>query len=309
MPLFDAKEVELSRQQLTSDLKGEQDHPDSLLGLITSKAFLRNHPYINRPGGYLDTIASVTRDDLTSTLFRVFNRNNLVYSIVGNLSKDEASQYIQKYFPSLPSGKKAPMVPQVIENKPGETVFAKLDSPTTYFLAKFKAPSLQHKDFPALVLGTQILDNRLFEEVRTKRALTYAVSSSISMRHANSGTLYVSSTKLPEAVEVMMNEVQKIKTEAVDKRTVELQVKKYLSSWYLARELSSSQARIFTVYELSGLGWEASNSFIERLEKVTPADIQRVMNEYYKEYTVGIVGPEQIDLSKYFSAKKEKAQK
>jgi len=293
VPKFDPAEIELVRKQLTLALRSERDHPDSLLALRMHEIFFAGHPYINRPSGHLDTVASITREDLSSALFRTFNTSNLLITIVGNLRREEAAEMIQKYFGSLQSGGRARDIREAPQNDTAKIHFSKLEAPTTYFMARFRAPSLESPDYPALTIGMQILRDRLFEEVRTKRALTYAVRASLGNSKVNSGVLYVTSTRLPEAVDVMFQEVKKLQVAAVDKATIETQINKYLSGWLLGRETRSAQASIFSAYEVLGIGWENSDSFMGRLRRVTPGNVQEVMQKYLRDFSFVTVGPEE----------------
>lgn len=295
-PLLRKEEIELIRSQLLADLKQEQEHPDAILGLLSHRSFYRDHPYLKRPHGYLETIPNVQREELVDLLPKVFNSNNLIVSMVGNISKEEAAELIQKYFGGFPEGTRIPPVPTTVTNKIGEIDFQTLKAPTTYFNARFKAPSLPDPDYPAMTIASEILGNKLFEEVRTKRGLTYSVAAYLSQGVSTSGSLYVSSTQLPEAVKVMFDEVRKMQTDLLPATDLANQVKKFISSWYLGRETGTVQARIFLNYETLGMGWKASNSFIERVQKVTPEDVRRVMQKYFTDYTVTLVGPERLKI-------------
>lgn len=291
-PLLEEKELKITKTQMTAALRGEEERPDSLMQLVMHQAFYKDHPYFNRPNGYLDSLEALKRSSALELLPKIFNQENALFVVIGSLSSEETQKLITQYFAPLPHGTKAAKVTAQPKNPAGEVLFRKMESPTSYFLAKFKAPSLMDEDYPALVLITQILDNRLFEEVRTKRALTYAVSSGLGNSGVNSGYLYVSSTNLPEATQVMFKEVQKIQTELVDSQSLELQVRKFTSTWYLGREQSSNQASILALYETIGKGWANANTFINRLEKVTPEKMREVAKKYYRDFTYAVVGPE-----------------
>jgi zinc protease len=297
VPLLRKEEIEITRSQIMSHLKSEVDHPDHLLQLSLSKAFYRDHPYSMRPSGYLDTVPTITREELVDLVPKIFNKGNMLFTVIGNLKKEEVEVLIHDFFSSLPEGDKAPIISVQPKNVHGEIVFDKKESPTTYFMAKFKAPSLREEDYPPLVLATEILHHRLFEEVRTKRGLTYSVSCGLGNSAVNSGYFYTTSTQLPEAVKVMFDEVKRIQTEKIDPHTLELQIRKFVSSWYLGREQASSQATILALYETIGSGWKNSNSFIDRLHKVTPEQMQKVAQKYLKDFTYGVVGPEKVQLA------------
>jgi zinc protease len=296
-PTLSSQEIEISRSQMMSHLRSEADHPDPLLQLIISKAFYKDHPYALRPSGYLETVPSITRDELLQLLPKLFNKQNLLFTVIGNLTRADVTSLIENFFAKLPNDERAKIVDQPPQNPIGELVFAKKDSPTTYFIAKFKAPSLMDEDYPALVLATEILHHRLFEEVRTKRGLTYSVSSALGNSAINAGYLYVTSTQLPEAVSIMFDEVKKMQTEKIDPKTLELQVRKFTSTWYLGREQASSQATILALYEILGNTWKNADGFIARLNKVTPEAMLLVSQKYFKDFTYGVVGPEKPNLS------------
>ncbi len=296
LPLFQNEEVDLTRKQMISGLKGEVEHPDGLLGLTAFKAFWQNHPYLNRPQGYLETIDSLTRMDLVELLPRVFNLGNMTFVVVGDLSQQEVSSMIESHFGTLPEGTKTEPITTPIQNDTKTVHFQKFDSPTTYFVASFKAPELKNPDYPAMAMVSQILGDRLFEEVRTKRALTYSVSAGIGNRLLNSGSLYVSSTKIPEAVKVIFDEVKKIQAELIPSKDLELQIRKFASNWYMGREQASQQGRVFMLYETLGMGWRQSNTFIERLKAVTPDQVREAARNYLKDFTVALVGPQEIDI-------------
>lgn len=292
VPKFDQKEIDLILDRRHNNLKSEKDHPDSLLGLKMHQIFFQGHPYSIRAAGFLDTIKTITRTELVTAHQKAFNKMNLLFTFVGSLDRPEAENILKTYFAAIPSGSRARDINQAFNNETSKIHFTQYDAPTNYFMAKFKAPSLESKDYPAMSIALQILDNRLFEEVRTKRALTYSVSASMGNSRVNSGQLYTTSTKLLEAVSVIFEEVKKLQVATVSPQNIELQVNKFLSNWYLSRETNTNQAAIFSLYEVMGIGWENSNSFIRRLSRVSPQDIQTVMRKYMRDFSFVVVGRE-----------------
>lgn len=291
VPLLEEKEISLARESVRSALRGERENPDALLRLVMDKAFYQNHPYHNRPEGYLSSIDDVTRQDLSGALFQVFNQQNLLVVIVGELEKDEVEKLFQPVFTNLQEGERTQDPSQDFSNNIEKLHFKEFDAPTSYFLARFEAPSLADEDYPAMVVGTRILRGRLFDEVRTKRSLTYSVHANMMGYRNNYAQLYVTSTKLPETVKVMFEEVKKLQVDPIDEKTLELTRKKFLSQWLLGRETRSEQAAVLSVYEIFGIGWENSNSFMERIERVTPAKVREVFQKYFKEISYAVVGP------------------
>ena len=48
--------------------------------------------------------------------------------------------------------------------------------------------------------------------------------------------------------------------------------------------------RFLAQFELSGLGWQESERFVDNLRKVTAADVQRVANTYLKDMQFAVLG-------------------
>jgi zinc protease len=62
------------------------------------------------------------------------------------------------------------------------------------------------------------------------------------------------------------------------------------------------QATTLGTYELVGGGWEAAQTFTQRVRAVTPADIQRVAREYLRNVRFAVIGnPAVIDRTLFTS--------
>ncbi|TVQ78485.1 MAG: insulinase family protein, partial [Bradymonadales bacterium] len=177
VPKMEERELKLLIEQQVAALKSEQDRPESVIALKMNQIFFSGHPYQRRPSGYLESIREIKREDLHSLLFRTFNRQNVVVTLVGDFQVEEVKALIDEHFRSLPEGQRTNPTRAIPNNDFSQTHFTSFNSPTTYFLARFKSPALDDEDFPALTIGMQILHNRLFEEVRTNRGLAYSVSA------------------------------------------------------------------------------------------------------------------------------------
>jgi zinc protease len=297
VPLLEEKELKLLMDQQLASLKSEQDQADSLMGLEMLKVFYAGHPYLNRPSGFRDSIQEVKREDLHSLLFRAFNRQNILVTIVGQMNRSEIEPLLNQSFSGLPEGKRTSPTQQAPQNDFSQLHFREFPAAaTTYFLTRFKAPSLEHPDYPSLMIGMRILSNRLFDEVRTKRALGYSVAARLGGGKVGHGSLFVFSTDLVQAVDVMFNEVNRMKEALVLQKDIDDQIHQYLSSWYMGRETRDSQAAIFAHYELMGVGWENSGSFIHRLRRVSQSSVQEAMKKYLRDMSVVVVGKEKPEI-------------
>ena len=91
------------------------------------------------------------------------------------------------------------------------------DLPTVYIQGLFPAANLAASDFPALYVGMDMLRDRFFEELRTKRNLTYAPGAWVFQRGVNVGAIYTSTPRPNEALKVMADEIRKMRTTPADR--------------------------------------------------------------------------------------------
>src|SRR5262245_54817280 len=154
--------------------------------------------------------------------------------------------------------------------------------PTNYIQGLFTAPSLTSPDIDAMRIASSLLRDRVFEEVRVKRNLSYAPDAFLRTQAANVGGLYVTAVDANQSVRVMLSEISRLQSQAVGADDIHAVVAQYLTTYYLGQETNAAQAGELAQYELIGGGWRNSDGFLEKLTGVTPADIQRVSQKYMR---------------------------
>ena len=149
-------------------------------------------------------------------------------------------------------------------------------------------------------IALDILSDNLFKEVRTKRNMAYAVQSGMRSSRVNSGIIYISTTVPNEAMEVIFNEIEKMKTEYISEERIEEAVNGFITSYYLSNEGLLDQAIDLGSWEVRGYGWEESFAFVENLRKVSPEDIREVANKYIKNINFATLGPQDQEIDETF---------
>jgi predicted Zn-dependent peptidase len=166
--------------------------------------------------------------------------------------------------------------------------------PTCYVLGKFRVPPPGHPDYEALSLALSILHRKMFLEVRTKRALTYAVASGMTERARNFGILSVSSTRPNEALAAMYASVDSLIAEPLPESEFRGAALSLATRYYLRQESSAEQADALALWELLGGGHQRALELRDRLAKVKQADVQRVLKEYIRGIHFAVIGPKEI---------------
>jgi predicted Zn-dependent peptidase len=149
---------------------------------------------------------------------------------------------------------------------------------------------LTDPDYPAFRAATDYLSDRLFEEVRTRRNMTYAVAAGLESRAANRGRVYVTAVDPDTTMKVIFSTVKGIQQGPVTNENVSESVNAALTNYLLAQETNMGQAAALGLWEIAGGGWQNYQKFIDRYKKVTAADVQRVAQKYMNHARFVVIG-------------------
>jgi zinc protease len=295
-PSFTKDDVALVQQRQVVSLSDDTDNPDVYLQKLQERVAYAGHPYLNNTSGTPETVGKLTPEDLRSYHTKLMETSRLLLVIVGDLNPDDVKGLVTASFGKLPRGTyKVETMPQLAFDKSSVEITPR-ELPTNYVQGLFTAPSLTSPDIYAMRIASSLLRDRVFEEVRVKRNLSYAPDAFLRTQAANVGGLYVTAVDANQSIRLMLNEISRLQTEPVGADDIHAVIAQYLTTYYLGQETNAAQAGELAQYELIGGGWRNSVSFLEKLTAVTPADIQRVSQKYMKNIRFVVLGnPKSVD--------------
>ncbi|MGA9363398.1 MAG: pitrilysin family protein [Bacteroidota bacterium] len=295
-PTLDPKEVELSRAQALTGLRQRRDNPDSYLRDVGDSLFYEGHPYGLDPSGTEESVSKISVDQMWQYLKDNLVTSKLLLVVVGDIERADLEKKVASAFGALPVGDYAPQYPAMVSHAKSELHTVAQQMPTNYILGYFSAPSIRDADYYPMSMAMSILQQREFEEVRTKRNLSYAPSAYYQNQFANCANIYVTAVKPDTTIKVMLGEAKRLQTELISPKELRDKITVFLTSYYLQTETNAAQASFLARYELAGLGWQASEMFVDNMKKVTPEDVERVAQKYIKDIQFVVIGdPAKID--------------
>ncbi|MGH6821778.1 MAG: M16 family metallopeptidase, partial [Methylocella sp.] len=101
-PRFDEDAVERVRAQILAGLKFDENDPETVASLAWDRLAFQNHPYGRPIKGTRATSAAISRDDLKGYAERVFARDKLVISVVGDIDAETLGKTLDHVFGDLP---------------------------------------------------------------------------------------------------------------------------------------------------------------------------------------------------------------
>lgn len=307
-PTFPDSEIELRRAQQLASIDSLGDDPDRLVNEVARDLTYAGHPYYFRQLGTRENVERFTDDDLKAWQRWLIVPERLLLVVVGNIERGELIDKVSAKLGRLPSSDIE--LPEVsdISHEFADLRVEEMELPTNYILGYFGAPDMGHVDYPAMLLATRHLRDRLFEEVRTKRNLTYAVSAGLGNRDANVGFLYVTAVNPSETMPVIFAEVQKLKDSLISEQELEEVRNVFLTSHYMGLETNANIAAQLARAELIGGDWTISPRFQDAIMEVTPEDLQRVAQTYINHIQFGAVGDPQALPPELFGVESEEVE-
>jgi zinc protease len=289
-PAFVPADVDRVRENFLTGLRAQNDSPEGSLATLTNSIIYAGHPYAASPTGSVATIGKFKPADLAAYHTKLMQTSRLLLVIVGDIDPAAFVKELEATFGKLPRGDYKDAAPQALAfAKPSVDVTEK-SVETNYVKGTFPAPSLRDPDYYAMRTAITILQQRVFEEVRGKRNLSYAPDAELEDNAANTAAISVSTTRPNEAVAVMLEEIKKLKQGSVEADQIGQMGAFFLTTYYLKQETSGAQVAELAQYELLGGGWRNSLEFLERMRRVKPEEIQAVANKYMKNIRFTIIG-------------------
>lgn len=289
-PAFLPEDVERLRGTYLTGLRAQNDSPEGALETASDAILFAGHPYANSPQGTIANIGKFKAADLAAYHKNLIQTSRMLLVVVGDIEPASLQKQIEASFGKLPRGdyKDTPVTPLNFA-KPTVDISAKATE-TNYVKGTFAAPSLKDPEYYAMRTAITVLQQRVFEEVRGKRNLSYAPDAELDEHAANTASISASTVKPNEAVPVMLDEIRKIKAGSVDAETIGQMGAYFLTTYYIKQETNAAQAAELAQYELLGGGWKNSLDFLDRMRKVKPAEVQAAANKYMKNIRFVVVG-------------------
>lgn len=263
-------------------------------------AFMAN-PYHRPTIGYASDLQSFSATDAEDFFKRYYVPSNMVIALVGDLDPDKVMPVVEEYFGKLPTAPK-PVEPYTIEPPQNSVREVTLQDPAQpFYLEGYHRPSYLAPDDVVYDAISDILSNgrtsRLYRSlVRDKQISAFAAGFGgfPGSKYAHLFAFYavpIPGHTTAELAEGFREQINKLKTQDVTDE--ELQMFKTRTKADLLRGLASNEglAQQLAFYQTRYGDWRELFRYLDRVDKVTKADIKRVANEAFQpeNRTIGII--------------------
>lgn len=285
-PRFDQDAIERVRGQVESGIASSQTDPRDIVGKAFDSLVFGEHPYGSSLEGTLESVGTLTREDILASHAGALTRDRLYISAVGDITEGELASLIDDLLGALPETG-APLPNPVDPNLPGGVQVIDFATPQSIAAFAQKGIDRDHPDFFAAYILNHILggggfESRLMTEVREKRGLTYGVYSYLADKDAAQlwmGSVASANDRVAEAISVIRAEWERIRTEGVTPEELE-NAKTYLTGAYpLQFEGNGPIADIAVGMQMEGLPTDYITTRNDKVNAVTLEDVNRVARD------------------------------
>jgi predicted Zn-dependent peptidase len=283
-PGFDENEYGILKEQLIAAAKQEESDPDQHLVNIAMDNVFKGRSYSKIPNGTAETLSSITLEDIKSHFNAAVCKKRVFLVVVGNVDENDLVSKIGEAFGKMKDGTASKSESRVQITKPS-VVIEDRDIATNYILGIMSAPNMATEEGIAMRIGMNILRDRYFVELRTKRSLSYAPQAGYNTSRISNpyNSIYISTLDPKQSIDVMVEEINKIKKDGFTEKELSDKKQTFLTRYFMGEETSSAQAATLGLFELAG-DWQRAISFTEDVNK---ADLKLVNNTFTK-YTGAI---------------------
>jgi zinc protease len=301
-PAFPDAVIEREKVRLVSALKEANTKPDTIAAVTFSRLVYPMHPYGLRSSGEVETVASITREDVAAFHRNHYTVRHAVIAMMGDLTRDEAAEIAEAVTAQVPSGsaEQRTLTP-VAQLTAGTSRWIRHHATQSHIL--MGAPGMRRADpdyFP-LFVGNHILGgggfvSRIVEEVRQKRGLAYSAYSYFSPMSLEGPFVIGMQTEGAQAAEAL-DVVRKTLAEFIAKgptpAELEAAKKNIIGGFPLRIDSNRKIHEYLGMIGFYRLPLTYLDDFVKNVEKVSMEDIRRAFERrvHPDRMVTVVVGP------------------
>ncbi len=286
-----------------------EDNPSSLLNeSLTATAYMSS-PYRHPVVGWMNDLVNLKAIDARDWYRSWYKPNNATVVIAGDVDPKVILRAVEKYYGAASARELPERKPQIEPVQKGtKRVQVKAPADSAQLAMAWKVPKLEvgrlGDDEPyALELLSAVLDG--YDNARLNRTLVKQervvndVGVGYDMISRGPELFFISSSMAKgKTVEQAENSIRKALKEVVDKGILESELKRVkvriLSDQIYKRDSIFGQAMEIGTTEMAGFSWKDIDVMLEKMQTITPAQVQAVAKKYLVDegLTIAVLDPQ-----------------
>ena len=290
-PLFDEKELEKERKVIFEEMNMRKDTPQIYV-LDKIVKLLYEDPVGGCIIGTEDTLKLIDKDKIVNKFKEVYQPNNLILCVVGDANFEEIVSFAEKNFGDIKGN--VPKFEVKLKNECQIEERKGIDQANLVFAHQVPLAT-DKKHYAAIVLNSLMtggLSSRLFQEIREKRNLAYAIRGDADINKDFACNIVCVGTKkenVDKVNELILDEFKKVSEELSEE---ELKKIKDKLIWNHQISMEDSQAHMINLVtaESSGIVTQFYN-IKENISNVQLEDVKNIAKDATEKYSLFTLVP------------------
>lgn len=298
--IFSAADVETERSIILSERAMLENDPRFQLGEELNATAFRVHPYRHDVIGNEADLHVISQTDLCQYYHRYYVPNNAVLVVTGDFKTREILSDIVRVFEAIPAGK---LVKHVTQKEPPQLKERRINvrgqGDTAYLTIAYRVPAATDQDYAALTLlnaafaggsslgmfagGGTNRSSRIYKAL-VDRELAAGVGGHLAP--TMDPYLYTinvvarAGRKINEIESALDAELERLSSLPISQRELDRALRRARAQFIMAGESITGQAHLLGMAETTAGDYRWYEQTVERLNKVTPDDLDRVRHTH-----------------------------
>ena len=308
----DAKEFEQEIKVVMEERRMRtDDNPQSKLFEQMNAVAFQAHPYRRPIIGWMNDLETMTAADAKAWYDTWYVPNNAYVIITGDVDHKAVFELAEKYYGPL-EGRALPVRKPLAE--PGQEgtrrVNVKAPAELPVLIMGYKAPSLRDVEMDndpyALEMLSAVLDGhdaaRFNKHLVREQKVALSAGIDYDTTARGPGMIYLHGSPaegktVPELEAALRAEIARVQKDGVSEQELKRAKAQLVASQVYKLDSMFGQAMEIGQTESAGIPYQKIERMLEKLQKVTAADVQSVAKKYFSDdtLTIGVLEPQALD--------------
>jgi len=299
-PEFRQDKIDLAKRQTKTVISRRNDDIGGIAQREAVKlAYGADSPYAQQAEYW--TVDAITREDLLAWHRKYVHPNNIILGVVGDFDPKVMEAKLRREFGSWPKGPAAEKVKAEFKDpKPGVYFIEKEDVNQSSINLVALGLKRDHPDYYAAQVMNEIFGqssaSRLFVNIRTRKGLAYSVGGGLGANFDYPGVFRIGmgtkSEQTVDAINALYEEIDNLVKSPGTATEVAKAKDNILNSFIFNFDSKDKVLREKMGYEFHGYPLDTLDKFRAEIEKVTAADVARVVKNHVtkEKFAILVVG-------------------
>lgn len=284
---FDPKEIKREREVIFQEIHLSEDTPDEHIQELFSKSYFKDHPLAQPILGSLETVDNLNRKKLISFFHQNhYQPSKIIIAAAGNLKHHQIVQGFSERFGTILKQSTVPSR-NVLKPTSNFSLHTKGLEQVHLCIGTKGVPQDHPARYAGYVLNTILggsMSSRLFQEIREKKGLAYAIYSYFSSYFdAGLFTIYlgVSKKMAKEAVKLVIEEINKFRDNGISDSELKTAKQHLKGNTLLASESVDRRMTRLAKCEIYHNKFIPIKDILKKIDLVTSQDVKDLAQEIF----------------------------